>query len=951
MTPPRVGSVSPPHPRTETSLSLQSPARRAQAFLCAAIAAASLATPALVGAADAADGSDGSAARAASPVPRSAADDGRWRVTPLTGGSWAVAWTAPTPLPITSDRPRIVLDAADPDTRVGAASLGADGRTVTAVVAGARPAVADLDVVLSGDRLDEPGVDPAASGGASSGAAGRRAGDPVPDFPDLDVDPGAPGSFAVVSSDYQLDPVKLAGMREPIEMVGHVVEPAPDAATGPRPLVLFLHGRHQYCYLPDAGDDQFPSDEWPCVAPDQEIPSQLGYDYAQRLLASQGFATVSIRVNGINAQDYRLADGGADARATIVAAHLDHWADIAAAHRVDLTQVVLVGHSRGGEGVARAALQIPLSAPYRVVGEVLVAPTDFSSQTSPYVPSVTLLPYCDGDVSDLQGQRFTDTGRDLLRDDTALRSSVLVYGANHNFFNTEWTPGLSVAPSNDDWGGSEDGTCGSVANGRLTPRGQQSVGAAYIAGAARLFTGDQRFLPMFDGSPVHVPSVGDADVLSAAIGGGRDERRPRLDAGLSLASGGATSRFCTGRISAPDSRTDCDPAVADGSGPTVTPHWYYSSEGVPTRTFAELAWTASGQSAGLVLDDPLDLSARRLELRTIVDPDRGPVSLDVAITDADGVRAVLTPEGGSALPVLPADQPRLWAQSVVVDASSATGVDPSRIVQVDVVGRSPQGRIWIADLAAAGSTLAPVPQRRAATVSIGTARIAEGDGPPRQRTLQVPVTVSGLTRPARVRIVVVGQGRGERSTYPLDLAPGQTTASIPVGYDVDRRDDYRRGVQIAAFGVDGATTDRYIGSARIDDDDPAPAVSVEVRDRRIVEGQSIRVRVRVKGASDKEFSASMTAVPGPRSVRPLQVGDLPPAFREEVYLPDRPGMSLARAYLSLFESLDPAAGRRTVEFTIPTRRDGVTEGPERVSFELVVGRSRFHRSVRVDDAG
>ena len=33
-------------------------------------------------------------------------------------------------------------------------------------------------------------------------------------------------------------------------------------------------------------------------------------------------------------------------------------------------------------------------------------------------------------------------------------------GANHNFFNTEWTPGLSQAPSFDDWGGGKNATCG-----------------------------------------------------------------------------------------------------------------------------------------------------------------------------------------------------------------------------------------------------------------------------------------------------------------------------------------------------------------------------------------------------------------------------------------------------------------------------------------------------------
>ena len=80
------------------------------------------------------------------------------------------------------------------------------------------------------------------------------------------------------------------------------------AVTGPRPVVLFLHGRHSYCYNPKNGRD---GGDWPCVAPFKEIPSHLGYDYIQQVLASQGYFTVSIRVNGINAQDWSLDDGGA----------------------------------------------------------------------------------------------------------------------------------------------------------------------------------------------------------------------------------------------------------------------------------------------------------------------------------------------------------------------------------------------------------------------------------------------------------------------------------------------------------------------------------------------------------------------------------------------------------------------------------------------------------------
>ncbi|HYF72483.1 MAG TPA: hypothetical protein VD864_06660, partial [Nocardioides sp.] len=391
------------------------PRRRIAAAALAALAATTLTTGTVT------------AAPAAAPAARLGETAvGTWQVQDLGQGRYVVSWRSPTRFPLTSDRPTIAGPAG---AQVGTPELDADGRTVRAVVTSeSRPDPAAYDVMLSGDRLDSRGNDRFRTGSTSTPAKALE----LPGTATLPVDPATPGDVAVVTSDYELDPVKVAGMPVPIEMVGHVVEPAADAATGPRPLVLFLHGRHSVCYDP-ADPDAY--GDWPCQAPMKDIPSHLGYDYVQQVLASQGYATVSVRVNGINGQDWRLPDGGADARAEIVEQHLDHWAGIAAEHQVDLDRVVLVGHSRGGEGVDRASIQIPLTAPYRVVGQVLIAPTDFGAQTAPYVPTVTLLPFCDGDVSDLQGQKFTDTARDLTTGDTSLKSSVMVMGANHNYFN------------------------------------------------------------------------------------------------------------------------------------------------------------------------------------------------------------------------------------------------------------------------------------------------------------------------------------------------------------------------------------------------------------------------------------------------------------------------------------------------------------------------------------
>jgi dienelactone hydrolase len=858
---------------------------------------------------------------------------GSWDVVRTGAGTYQVSWRSPRRLPVTSDRARIVLDGVP----IGVPLLRADGRTVVTTVRSAeRPDVADLDVLLSGDRLDHAGVDETGDSGPAT----------TPRLsPQLADDPAEPGEYDVVRDDYELPPVKLPRMRDPIEMVGHIVEPDPAAVTGPRPLVLFLHGRHSYCYNPT--EENSDAWEWPCQAPFEDIPSHLGYDYMQQVLASQGFATVSIRVNGINAQDYRLSDGGADARAQIVQEHLDHWTDkLAADHQVDLSRVVLVGHSRGGEGVNRASIQIPLDAPYRIVGQVLLAPTDFGTQTAPYVPTVTVLPYCDGDVSDLQGQRFTDSARDLTTNDTSLKSSVMVLGANHNFFNTEWTPGIAQAPSWDDWYG-RGGVCGSNSSSRLSAGEQRQVGIAYVAGAVQLFAADaQEFLPLFDGSVVHPPSIGAADVRSHAIGGGRELRRPAIDTGLSLPSGADTS-FCQGVLQVGSSGACGREFDLWGQ----VPHWYNSGEFAPARRELELTWSEPGQTGGLVFDDPLDLSSGRLELRTIVDPTLGDARIRLRLTDANGDSAEITPPDDGMVRALPVDRQvgKRWAQSVIADPATATGIDTSQVVRLDVIGVSSDGRLWILDVAAAPDALVPVPEERLPLVSLGSLTIQEGDDPDTS-VVRVPFTISGeVTRPAELTVGVLEEAsRRSRSRIRVDLAPGQTEGYLRYEYTGNDVDDYpRRGTGLYAFAVSGVMTDKYDGRVTLVDDDPAPELRIRTP-KRVSEGATIRIKIALTEDTGYDSFVSVQAVRGRGPGHRLAVGDLPSAWLDRHYLDSEdPADPLHKAGLYLYDRLRP--GQRTGEVTLPIRVDSLREGTERVSFRIYFNRQRVTRTIRVVD--
>jgi hypothetical protein len=595
-----------------------------------------------------------------------------------------------------------------------------------------------------------------------------------------------------------------------------------------------------------------------------------------------------------------------------------------------LSDVVLVGHSRGGEGVNRASLDLPTDEGYHVSGQVLIGPTDFAFQAAPATPTVTLLPYCDGDVSDLQGQNFTDDGRDVTADptaDLAFHSSVMVMGADHNFFNTEWTPGLSAAPSFDDWGGAPTQTCGSASPTRLSAGQQRQVGRAYIAGAVHLFAdGDTSVLPMFDGSAVAVPSAGGADVRSHALGGGLVTVRPGIDASPSA---GATAgvRLCIG-VSDSDDVTACQ----TGLSAVRAPHWPSTFfTGVPRRQFLQVGWTSSGRQGGLDLDQPWDLSAdSRLDLRTIVDPRRGPVQVAVSLTDGDGQSTVLTPLGGGNLDPLPGGDFSLakrWGQDLRVSLAGVSGVDLTRITRVGLVSRNALGRVFLADVSATpGTGLSTAPTAPLPLFSIGSVRQPEGNGTA-PVTADVPWHVTGDLAQDAVVTILHGTPFGFESSPVTEtlVIPAHTSAGVlHVRYRPNDLDD--RGLRLigrTAYAVSGIETDRYIGGATIVDDDPTPGLTLRTAAPRITAGRSATWTLTLDKPVDYEAFALARPVKttdGPQ----LRVGDLPQHFRQQ-FLGDEVGLNvpLYKTKLEFFVDIRP--GRTTGTLSIPTRRQhGVT---------------------------
>src|SRR5262249_33033069 len=193
----------------------------------------------------------------------------------------------------------------------------------------------------------------------------------------------------------------------PVEFRASVHHPS-DLASGPFPLVLLLHGRHSACH-----DGSTELATWPCPPPSEQIPSYQGYDYLADVLASHGYVVVSVSANGVNMTDNVTNDLGALARAQLLQAHLDYWNEldtVGAAPfgtkfvgRVDLQRVGTMGHSRGGEGVVRHYLyNEQLGSPYGIKAVFALAPVNNNRPVAHDVPLAVLLPYCDGDVSDLE---------------------------------------------------------------------------------------------------------------------------------------------------------------------------------------------------------------------------------------------------------------------------------------------------------------------------------------------------------------------------------------------------------------------------------------------------------------------------------------------------------------------------------------------------------------------
>jgi hypothetical protein len=858
-----------------------------------------------------------------------------WTVT-TDGSTEHLLWTAPSP--VIGDA-QVQFFAGD--RLLGSARSAADARSFRLdIPVGTLANPADLQVRAGGRRLDAAGV---AVQGSSRTLGQSTASNPAA-LPPAAVDPGKPGKYPTVKGEYSLPSVKLPDFAAKVEMKAVVV--APKGATGSHPLALFLHGRHEVCY---GGHPKEDDPAWPCTGGAKPIPSYRGYLRAQQLLASQGYVTVSISANGINGQDGDSEDGGAQARSSLIRLHLAHWADWAAdsagapaivrkAPRADLSKVLLMGHSRGGDGVNHAAidsLNPPPSAmdgyhgPVRwtIRGTLLLAPTLFGHNPETDVPSVVVLPGCDGDVYDLQGQYSVDGTRGLGTG-TALHSAAFVVGANHNYFNSEWTPGLAKAPAGDDWFDNKDAVCGKGKKSlRLTPVQQQKVGATYIAAAARLFIkDDDRVLPLLDGSGVRAPSVGKARVLSHAVGAGRTTFvLPASD--LKVTSAGATkARLCR---EVTQSKASCLPV---NSFITV-PH-FVSFVGVPEepdRYAVSLKWSkAGGAGATLTPKQPMSLAgSTKVAVRVIVPPKTAKKRFDVVVADAAGHKATL---GRVSVTGLPGTNSTVgdWAQEVRVPLTAArkAGLDLKQISRLQLIPRSSKGQAWVLDAWGWHTGTPTVQIAPTARVDVGTlGTVAETDSP---TTLQMPVSVSGNVA-GKMRVYVMDLLTRKTRTQVVSVPAGATHVEVPVAVPGDQTFGYGSYYAVLAEAMPGTVVGDFSGILILAEDDPAPTITVKPVTDQVTEGGTLKWQLKLSEPAPVDLFALLAFLP-PAGAE-LSTNDLPANWvRENLFIDPAPTKRLSKT--DAFLMVDIPAGASQVTVTTPTKKDSRTEGAEQVRYQV-----------------
>jgi dienelactone hydrolase len=287
---------------------------------------------------------------------------------------------------------------------------------------------------------------------------------------------GAPGDVGEAK-------VGLANLEEPNGTGGAVGTGTPNAAanavqlqvrgslyypadrSAPSPLIVLVHGNHGSCNQ-SAGTGLGGS----CAVYNR---NDAGYAYLAANLASWGYVVFSLDQDQLIFYQDGNYGKGMHQRRLLIAAALDglYQADqpgglpvdandnvgTQLVGKLDFSRIGLMGHSRGGDAVA-SFLDYNRTRPapgrrYNIRAVISLAPTDYERRAPYGVVYATAFGACDGDVSDVMGARLFERSLYVQPNDPFPRIQMVLHGANHDAFNTEWD-------ADGDDASSADAACG-----------------------------------------------------------------------------------------------------------------------------------------------------------------------------------------------------------------------------------------------------------------------------------------------------------------------------------------------------------------------------------------------------------------------------------------------------------------------------------------------------------
>jgi hypothetical protein len=194
------------------------------------------------------------------------------------------------------------------------------------------------------------------------------------------------------------------------------------------------------------------------------IESFKGFEYFQEKLAKQGIISVSVNLNRIDDASVHYGINLIEDKAKLIIAAIEYFQQLnkkpqhVLNNHINFEATGLVGHSQGGEVVIVAAQNFAAQkvkglSGVNIKGVLAIAPTDmfWNGNFSNYIGSkdenkmgenvkisqfafMVILPAADGDVYHCPGAKYYD-----MAVPNPFKIQLYVHGANHNYFNSNWT--------------------------------------------------------------------------------------------------------------------------------------------------------------------------------------------------------------------------------------------------------------------------------------------------------------------------------------------------------------------------------------------------------------------------------------------------------------------------------------------------------------------------------